>query len=402
MEGVSAPGKTRIPILQAGEKVIEATHAVSYGVMLSRVQVIAAYPITPQTAIVERLSEACASGQFPARFICVESEHSAMAACIGAALAGVRTFTATSAQGLALMHEMLHWAAGIRAPVVMANVNRGMSPPWVIFADQCDSLSQRDTGWMQLYCENNQEVLDTVIQAYRVAEQVLMPCMLNLDGFYLSHVSERVKIPDGEEVDAYLPPYRLPYRLDARQPRSFGGICMSGSFYPELRYKMHEALVGAVEALRRADEEFRQRFGRGYGVVEEYHCKDADLVLVTSGSATGTARTVVDGLREQGERVGLLKVRLFRPFPAEEIRAVARRVGKLAVLDRNISYGQSGIFCQEIRAALSGEDRHPPVFGFVAGLGGQDITPERIAEIIAYAQERDRPEQDVIWMGLRR
>src|SRR5512143_2931382 len=205
-------------------KVIEGSHAVSYGVMLCKVQVICAYPITPQTHIVERLSELCASGDLQAKFIKVESEHSAMAACIGAAAAGARTFTATSSQGLALMHELLHWASGARLPVVMANVNRSLGPPWNIWCDQTDSLSQRDTGWLQFYCESSQEVVDTVIQAYKISEKVSLPSMVILDAFYLSHTFEPVNLPDQERVDRFLPPFEPRYRIDPRDPRSFSGI----------------------------------------------------------------------------------------------------------------------------------------------------------------------------------
>jgi len=205
-------------------KVIIGNHALSYGAMLSRAQVIAAYPITPQTEVIELLSEMCANGELDAKFIKVESEHSAMTACVGASATGVRTFTATSAQGLALMHEVLHWAVGARTPVVMGNINRAMAPPWTIWTEQTDSLSQRDTGWMQIYCQNNQEVLDSVIQAYKVAEQVKLPAMVILAAFVLSHTSETVEMPEQEKVDEFLPPYELEYKIDPDDPHAFGGL----------------------------------------------------------------------------------------------------------------------------------------------------------------------------------
>ncbi|MCK4472423.1 MAG: pyruvate ferredoxin oxidoreductase, partial [Anaerolineae bacterium] len=251
------------------EKVIMGNHAVSYGAKLARSQVIAAYPITPQTQIVEMLSDLCANGLLDAKFIKVESEHSAMAACIGASSAGARAFTATSSQGLALMHELLHWAAGARLPIVMANVNRAMGPGWSIWTEQTDSLAQRDTGWLQFYCESNQEVLDTVIQAFKIAERVLLPTMLVLDAFVLSHTQEPVDIPDQELVDEYLPPYRARYKLDTRDPHAFNGL-VTPAHYMELRYKMQKAMEEAVEVARQVDEEFREVFGHSYGLVEKY------------------------------------------------------------------------------------------------------------------------------------
>ncbi|MCR4405131.1 MAG: pyruvate ferredoxin oxidoreductase [Candidatus Acetothermia bacterium] len=387
--------------IPSGKKVITGNYAVSYGAALARAQVIAAYPITPQTQIVELLADFCAEGALRANFIKVESEHSAMAACIGAAAVGARAFTATSAQGLALMHEMLHWAAGARLPIVMANVNRAMGPPWSIWTDQNDSLSQRDTGWMQFYCESNQEALDTVIQAYKVAEKVLLPAMLVLDAFFLSHTSEPVEIPEQGLVDRYLPPYNPEFKLDITDPRAFGGITMPSEYF-ELRYKMQKAMEEALEVAKAADLEFKELFGRGYGLVEPYRLEDAELALVTSGTVTSTARLVIDELRAKGERVGLLKVRLFRPFPTALVREHLLKVPKIAVIDRNISFGHGGIFAQEIKSALYNAEPRRPLFGFVAGLGGRDITPELIEEIIAYALAHDRPEEEIIWMGVKR
>jgi pyruvate/2-oxoacid:ferredoxin oxidoreductase alpha subunit len=388
------------PTLTGTKKVVTGNHAVSYGVMLARAQVISAYPITPQTQIVELLSEMCATGALRAKFIKVESEHSAMAALIGAASAGARTFTATSAHGLALMHEMLHWAAGARLPIVMANVNRAMGPPWSVWTDQNDSLSQRDTGWMQVYCESNQEVLDSVIQAYRVAERVFMPAMLVLDAFVLSHTAEQIEIPDQSLVDEYLPPYRPIYKLDPSDPRSFGALAPP-DVYMELRYKMHQAMEDALDEWARADEEFSELFGRRYGLIEPYRADDAKILLVTSGTVTSTAREVIDELRAEGRRVGLLKIRVFRPFPAQLVREALRNAEKVAVIDRNISFGMGGIFAQEIKSALYNSPERPPIFGFVAGLGGRDITPKVIREIIDYTESHDEPE-DLIWVGVKR
>lgn len=388
------------PTLTGTRKVVTGNHAVSYGAMLARVQVISAYPITPQTQIVELLSEMCANGTLRAKFIKVESEHSAMAALVGASSAGARTFTATSAHGLALMHEMLHWAAGARLPIVMANVNRAMGPPWSVWTDQNDSLSQRDTGWMQVYCESNQEVLDTVIQAYKVAEKVLMPAMLVLDAFVLSHTAEQIEIPDQALVDRYLPPYQPMYKLDVDDPRSFGALAPP-DLYMELRYKMHQAMEEALTEWANADEEYYELFGRRYGLIEPYGTDDADVIIVTSGTVTSTAREVIDELRAEGRRVGLLKIRVFRPFPAQLVREALAGAQKVAVIDRNISFGMGGIFAQEIKAALYNAHDRPPIFGFIAGLGGRDITPKVIKEVIEYTESHDEPE-DLIWVGVKR
>lgn len=378
------------------KKVITGNHAASYGAMLSRAQVIAAYPITPQTQIVELLSEFCANGVMKAKFINVESEHSAMAACIGASVTGARAFTATASHGLALMHEMLHSATCMRLPIVMANVNRAMGTNWSIWSDQTDSLSQRDTGWIQFYCESNQEVLDTVIQAYKVSERVLLPSMLTLDAFFLSHTAEIVDIPDIERVDSYLPKYDPPYKLDPDNPHTFGGIT-TPPFYLELRYKIQKAMEEALKAAKEADQEFKEVFGRSWGLVEGYKTEDAEVILVTSGTVASTSRVVVDERRLRGERVGMLKIRLFRPFPKEEVRQILKVAEKVAVIDRNISFGQGGIFASEVMAALCNYKKL--IYGFIAGLGGRDITPGTIHQVIDYTLKE--PPKDIIWIGLK-
>jgi pyruvate ferredoxin oxidoreductase alpha subunit len=382
------------------ERVISGNEAVAYGAMLSRVQVVPAYPISPQTTIVETLADFCAAGRLKADFVRVESEHSAMACCIGAASAGARAFTATSAQGLALMHEVLHWAAGSRLPIVMANVNRAMSAPWTMWCDQGDSLAQRDTGWLQFYCEDNQEVLDTLIMAYRVAEQALLPAMVCLDGFILSHTYEQVDIPAIEEADRFLPPYRAEYKLDIESPHSFNGA-MLPDVYMEQRMKIQEAMGKAGNLAREVDREFGRAFGRSYGVLEEYRSEEAEVLLVTSGTITGTARVVVDGYREKGEKVGLLKMKMFRPFPTDDVRRILQKVRKVAVVDRNISFGATGIFAQEIRSALHRHGEGTSVFGFVAGLGGRDVTPAALEEMVEYSKSRETPAGDIAWIGAK-
>ncbi|MCJ7746419.1 MAG: pyruvate ferredoxin oxidoreductase [Desulfobacterales bacterium] len=381
--------------------VIEGSHAVSYGVMLSRAEVISAYPITPQTHIVEKLSELCATGELKAKFLMVESEHSAMASCIGASAVGARAFTATSSQGLALMHELLHWASGARLPIVMANVNRTLAPPWNIWCDQTDSLSQRDTGWLQFYCESSQEAIDTVIQAYKISERVSLPSMVVLDAFYLSHTFEPVDIPDRERVDRFLPPYEPKYKLDPKDPKSIGSLTPPDLF-TEIKYQMQQAMEEAKSVILQVDDEYLKVFGRRYGLVEAYRCEDAELVLITSGTASSTSREVIDRYRDEGKAIGMLKIRTFRPFPSEEIRRVLKGIPKVAVIDRNISYGMGGIFAEELRSVFCNEEVRPKVFSYIAGLGGRDITQETISDVIEYTLEQDRPEEEIFWPDLRR
>lgn len=380
--------------------VITGNHTVSYGARISRAEVIAAYPITPQTEVVEKLSNMVASGKLKAKFIKVESEHSAMAACIGASAAGARAFTATSSQGLALMHEMLHWAANARTPVVMANVNRAMGPPWNIWADQTDSLAQRDTGWLQYYCESNQEILDTIIQTYKVCEKVELPGMVVLDAFLLSHTSEAVDIPSQELVDKYLPPYNPTFKLDVNEPHTFGGLT-GPDWYYELRYKIQSAMEKALKVAKQADSEFKKLFGRGYGLVEKYRCNDADTLLVVSGSMSSTAKDAVDLMRKKGQKVGLLRIRLFRPFPKDEVRKAVKGIKKIGVIDRNISFGSEGIFFQEVKSALCNEPKRPSIYGFIAGLGGRDVTIDDINNIVDIIKKR-KGVSDIEWIGLRK
>jgi len=383
------------------KKVITGNQAVAYGVILSRVDVISAYPITPQTTIVEELSELIASGRLNTRFLKVESEHSAMAALIGASTGGVRCFTATSSHGLAYMHEMLHWASGARLPIVLVNVNRAIGPPWNIWSDQSDSLSQRDTGWIQLYCENNQEVLDTILQAYRIAESVKLPVMVVLDAYVLSHTSEAVEIPTMEEVDQFIPPYLPEYPIDTQEPMSYSMIATPENFL-EFRYKVQKAMEQVSEIAKKVEDEFRARFGRGYGAVERYGKEEAEILLMTSGTVTSTSRFVIQKLIQKGVNIAGLKIKRFRPFPTGEICNAIKGAKKLAIIDRNFSAGVGGIFAQELRAALYSREEKPQVFGFISGLGGRDITPELIEEAIQYTMDHPWPEEEILWLGLKK
>ncbi len=383
------------------KKVLMGNHAISYGATLSRVQVIAAYPITPQTQVVELLSEIVANGELDAEFIKVESEHSAMAACIGASAAGARAFTATSSQGLLLMHEVLHWASRARLPIVMANINRAISPGWTIWTDQNDSLSQRDTGWMQIYTADNQEVLDSIIIGYKVAEKVSIPLMIVLDAFVLSHTYEPVDVPDQEKIDKFLPPYKPKIKLDPEDPHAFGGLT-APNIYMEFQYNHQQAMMEAKKIINEVGKEYGDITGRYYQNLSPYKVDDAEYVVITTGTISKTTNIVVDKLRDSGVKIGNLRIRTLRPFPSEEIYEQLKGKKKVFVIDRNISFGNTGIFFQEVKASLYNTDIRVPIFGFVTGLGGRDVTPELIEEIVNIGIKNEKPEEEVIWMGVKK
>jgi 2-oxoisovalerate ferredoxin oxidoreductase alpha subunit len=383
-----------------------ANHIAGYAAKAARVKVVAAYPITPQTTVVEKIAEFVESGEFDAEYIRVESEHSAMVACIGAAAAGVRTFTATSAHGLALMHEALHWASGSRLPIVMAVVNRAMGAPWSIWPDFSDSLSQRDTGWIQFYCADNQEVFDTIIQAYKLCEneRVFLPAMVCLEGFILSHTYSPVKIPNQEKIDEFLPPYKSGWVLDTSHPFSHSNM-VSPEWYMEFRYMIQEAMENAKKLVPEIDEEYGKHFGFEYGgLIEKYRCEDAELLLFTMGTMACDAKIAVDGLRKEGLKVGLARVRVFRPFPVEEIRKLAEQAQMFATIDRHISFGMEGFLATEIKASLLSKNERPLVAGFLAGLGGRDVTFNTIKKIAKKSlkwMRGGKVEKETEWVDLR-
>jgi len=380
-------------------KILTGTQAAAYAARLARPGVISAYPITPQTATIEQIAEFVADGSLKCEFVKAESEHSVLAICITAAMTGVRTFTATSSQGLAYMHEMVYWAAGSRAPVVMANINRSMGPPWNIYGDQNDSLSERDTGWIQFYCESCQETLDTVIQSFRLGEKVALPVMINLDAFFLSHTTEPVEIPSQELVDTFLPSYQIKYKMDVDNPMGFGAL-VGADGYMELRKSIDMANDDALVYGKEVHADFERIFGRAYGFIETDEIDDAEIVLVTSGTITSTAREVVKALRKVGMKVGLLKIRMLRPFPKEDVIQALRGSKKVAVLDRNISFGSGGIFSQEVRDALYNSDVHPQVYSYIVGLGGRDVTPEVIYDLVMEVDQSDSAPIRAQWIGL--
>jgi 2-oxoisovalerate ferredoxin oxidoreductase alpha subunit len=392
------------------KKVLTGNHAAGISAMLCRPQVIAAYPITPQTTIVEKLAD-LAVGRKDVKFIKVESEHSAMAVCVAAALMGKRVFTATSSHGLVLMHEVLHWAANCRLPVVMINANRALGAPWNINTEQTDSLSQRDTGWLQMYCSTNQEVMDMVIQAYAITEKVNLPLMINMDGFLLTHTVEPVIIPTQEEVDAFLPPYKPAFKVSTEKPFSVG-THHSPDHYMELKKNISDFFGVAGEVIREVSSEFAEKFGRSYSLIGKYQTDDAEIILITTGTTVETAKIAVDNLRKKNQKVGLVNLRFVRPFPIHELFLAIRNTKRIAVLDRSFTGNQGGILAQEIKSAFyNAADAlvgKPIIHSFVAGLGGRDITVETIEQIFSISKDNedknfgDRYHFDITsWIGVK-
>ncbi len=362
-------------------EIITGNHAAAIAAKLARVKVVAAYPITPQTTIVEYIASLVESGYMNAEYIRVESEHSAMAAVIGASAAGVRTFTATASQGLLLMSEVVHWAAGSRLPIGMAIVNRAVGPPWSIHVDHQDSMSQRDTGWLQMYISSNQEVLDTMLMMYKVAEHpdVLLPFMVCLDGFVLSHTYMPVNIPSQEEVDDFLPPYKPPHwKLDPESPITFGNLALPNE-YQEMRWSMDLSMKRSLELVEDVAEEFSRKFGRYYGgATWKYKTQDADYMIITSGTMASEAEVAVDKLREEGMSVGLLKIRSFRPFPHRDVVETLQDKKGVIVIDRSISFSSGGPIGIETRSSLYNLSGRPPIANYITGLGGRDVTYQDI------------------------
>lgn len=362
---------------------ISGDEAVAHGVRLSRPHVVAAYPITPQTIVVERLSEMVEQGEMDAEYMHVESEHSAISAAMGASSVGARTFTATSSQGLLYMVEGMHYASGGRFPIVMMNANRSVALPWSIYGDQRDSLSQLDSGWIQVYVEDAQEALDMIIQSYKIAEHadVLTPIMVNLDGFILTHTYEMVEIPEQEMVDKFLPPFQTPNKMSFEEPKNLA-FSSQPDDNTEFKYQQNKAVMDSIKVLEDVDKEFGDQFGRYYnGMTESYRCEDAEAVLITLGSITGTVRVVVDKMREQGLKVGLLKIRYMRPFPEKEIIELSHKVKGIGVIDKDISFGYEGTIFTNVNSALSKSDAIVFKKNFIGGLGGRDITKAEIEKM---------------------
>ena len=374
-------------------QIMTGNSAAAWGARLCKVQVISAYPITPSTPVTETIANWVECGEMKAEYIRVESEHSVMTVCVSASTVGARTFTSTASHGLLYMHEPLHWAAGSRLPIVLACVNRSVGAPWSIFNDQQDSIAQRDTGWIQIYCRDNQEILDSVIQAYRIAEQVYCPVMVCYDGFVLSHTMMPVEIPDADAVCRFLPPYKPHTILSPEDPRNINpvifpwqrrdaeGVLRDG--YMDMRWKLQHALEGSHDVIMETGREYADLFGRDHGgMLWTYRAEDAEVLLTGMGSIATEATTAADMLRDQGIRAGVVGIRIYRPFPREEVREVFKDIPAIVVFEKDISYGYEGALCADIKAALYGTGIQAPVHNYIAGLGGRDVKAQELADAV--------------------
>ncbi len=363
---------------------MEVTTAIGEAVKLANADVIAAYPITPQSHIAEHLAELVADGELDATYIPVESEHSAMSACLGSSAVGARTFTATSGQGLELMHEVLYVASSMRLPIVMAVCNRALSAPLSVWGDHSDAMSVRDTGWIQIFVENGQEAIDNVLCAFRIGEdpRVILPVMIHLDGFHLSHMIEPMLFPEQGRVETFIPPYKHPLPLDPSKPVTMGGFA-EPFIYSEAKKAQEVNLEASKKVILECWKAFGDTFGRYYSPVAKYHSEGAKVLLLTMGSYSETAMTAIDEMKSEGEDIGLIRLRLWRPFPFEEFRQAVRDAEVLVVVDRALSFGgPGGPVCSEVRAAMYNEDKRPKIFGFVGGLGGRHITVDGFKYIV--------------------
>jgi pyruvate/2-oxoacid:ferredoxin oxidoreductase alpha subunit len=387
------------------KKVVTGNYAAAYGAMRSRAAFVAAYPITPQTFIVEHLSEFVNNGEMDCEYVEVESEHSALSACVSASATGVRSFTATSSQGLALMHEILPTATGMRLPVVMAVVNRAIAAPINIWVEHNDIMPERDSGWIQVFCDNNQEVQDMVLQAFRIAEdkRVALPVIVNLDAFILSHTVEPVDLMDPDDADKFLPSFRPPhFSLDPENPVGMG-VFTPPEYVQESRWQVDSAMLEAPKVIGEVNAAFAKQFGRDHGgMVEEYMTDDADVVLVAMGTASSTAHEVVDEYRAKGKKVGLVKLRFWRPYPRDQLRKIAERVKAVGVYDRAISYGVGGPSFIEFRNAAYG--LQVPTVDFITGLGGRDVSSDDVRLMFDRLLETARTgtvKREVVWINTR-
>jgi pyruvate ferredoxin oxidoreductase alpha subunit len=367
----------------------EVSIAIADAIQRCDVDVIAAYPITPQTHVVEHLSEIVASGELDAEYIPVESEQSAMAACCGSSAMGARTFTSTASQGLALMSEIVYIARSLRLPIVMAVANRALSGPISIWNDHSDVMSVRDCGWVSLFVENGQEAFDLMIMAFKIAEdhRVLLPTMVNFDGFMLSHIIEPIMELSEEDVRSFLPPFVPKYRLDPSKPMMFGAVGMP-EIYTEAKKQEHEALNAAMPVIKECFADFAKRFNREYKVVESYRMEDAETALITMGGISETASVAIDEMRAEGRKIGQVRLRVWRPFPHEELAEALAGVKNIAVFDRCLSpAGPGGPVFSEIRSSFYDQEDKPNIYGFIGGLGGRDVPRKEFTKIIDMTEE---------------
>ncbi len=376
------------------KEMLLGSEAIAEAVKMAKPKVIPAYPITPQTHVIEVLSEMVDKGELNAKFIRVESELSAAAAALGASSAGVRTFTATASHGLALMHEILHWIVGARLPIVLLNANRAIGAPWNIWTDQTDSMTQRDLGWLQVYCETAQEAFDSIIQAFYIAERLLLPFMVMIDGFILSHTLEQVIIPNQEDVDRFLPPYKPEYYLNVDNPMTFGAAAKGDLFY-SLRKDIQKTFERSFEVIEECHKKFNLIFKRNYKLVENYFTDDAETIFVVLGALTGTVKVAVEQMRKEGFKVGILKIRYFRPFPKNEVIKFLKNAKNIIVLNKSLSFGSSGTITQEIKDSFYYSNKRPKIYDVIISLGGKDVFVEDIINLVKNTDKL--PTDKIIW-----
>ena len=384
---------------------MEVAIAVAEAVALCNIDVAAVYPITPNTHVAEHLAEIVADGRIDTEFITVESEHSAMSACCGSSGTGARTFTATSSQGLMLMHEILPIVSAMRLPIVMGLANRAVSGPLNIWNDHSDAMHQRDSGWISYFCENGQEAIDMSIQSFKIAEDkdVLLPVVFNVDGFQLTHMVEALEIPSQKEVDKFLPPIKPFAALHPDNPCTMGAYAFP-EIFTEVMMSKNQALMNSKKVILRVWDEWEKQFGRSYKPVETYKTEGADVLILTMGSNGETASIAVDEMREAGQKVGLVKLRLWRPFPFEELREAVKGAKVLVVTDRAISFGgPGGPVAAEVRSALYSQKDRPFVFNCIYGLGGRDTTVDHFKGMLELGiqAKKKQPKEDYIIYGVR-
>ncbi len=384
---------------------IDGDRSIAEGVRLARAQFVSAYPITPQTPMVEKIADFINEGKLDAKYVAVESEHSVLTAAVGASLIGTRVFTATAGAGLALMHEIVGVASGNRLPIVMGVANRSLPSPWSLQTDHSDSMAEKDMGWIQLYASSCQEALDYTLIAYRIAEKVRLPVMVCIDGFYLTHTTEVVDLPDQEDVDKFLPAYeRGSVYLDPKNPMTVNQLTSPDTF-TEIKYSHNEALNGVIDVFPEVAKEFEEIFGRKYSMCRNVNCEDADVVIVTLGSSSGTARKVAREMSANGKKVGSLQISSFRPFPKKEVIEKLKTAKSIAVIDRSWSLGTDGPISQEIKSAFYSANMDIPVYDFVAGLGGRDLTEKTIANVVNKAIELNDKNEEAfypIWIDTKK
>ncbi len=372
----------------ANMKVVEGSYAIAHAVMCCRPDVISAYPITPQTHIVENLSQMVANGELDSEFLTVDSEFSALSVLVGVCAAGGRGYSSTTSQGLALMYEVLYNVSGLRMPLVMNVANRAMGAPLNIWNDQQDSIGARDVGWIQIYAENVQEAVDATLQAYKIAEdrEIRTPVMVCMDGFVLTHVYEPVELLDKEKAREFLPDFKPEHILDPARPMTFGAFA-DPSTYTEFRYQQFEAQLKALPKIEEVARQFEESFGRYYGgLIDGYFLDDAEIVIVTLGSVVGTVKDAIDAMRSEGKKVGLLKIRSYRPFPVQALRKALKDAAVIAVMEKDVAIGGEAGLVTDLKAAFYSSSIRTPIIGFAAGLGGRDITIKDIRKIVEKAE----------------